>query len=46
METWSKNAVPCEACKCHWDSFMGEFGGAFMDRDEADTWADLLELIQ
>src|SRR6476646_976629 len=25
----STNAVPCEKCKAHWDSFIGEFGGAF-----------------
>jgi len=43
VEKFSGNAVPCEKCKCHWDSFLGTFGGAFMSREEADEQAKLFQ---
>ena len=45
-EKRSEDAVPCTNCMAHWDSFLGEFGGAFMDRTMADEAAELLALIQ
>lgn len=35
----ASGAVACMQCGANWDSFLGTFGGAVMNRDKADAIA-------